>query len=377
MGIYLHLNTPVHRNASSPVRQLASFWSFVERTVSSRVRIDDIPIVPAGTKYTRPEGFTAIRHGAKAQETSQERVGPTTISKPEWLRISFPGGAGYERVRSLVREHALHTVCQEALCPNIAECWSHGTATFMILGAVCTRACRFCAVDTGNPHGWLDPDEPQHTARAVSVMGLRYVVLTSVDRDDLPDGGAAHFAACVRAIRANTPQTKVEALTPDFRGSEKSIAIVIESGVHVYAQNLETVERLTAHVRDPRAGYGQTLNVLAFAKTLRPNLYTKTSLMLGLGETDEDLDDCFRDIRSAGVDILTLGQYLQPTRHHLPVRRYVTPDQFRMYRDRALSYGFLEVVAGPLVRSSYRAERAFARNNAGLSEKEFKPGSDT
>jgi lipoic acid synthetase len=234
------------------------------------------------------------------------------------------------------------------------------------LGAVCTRACRFCAVDTGNPHGWLDPKEPLHTARAVEIMGLRYVVLTSVDRDDLADGGAGHFAECVRAIRATTPDTKVEALTPDFGGSKECVARVIDSGVDVYAQNLETVERLTSRVRDPRAGYGQTLNVLAFAKAYRPDLYTKTSLMVGLGETDEDLEACFRDIRSAGVDILTIGQYLQPTRHHLPVERFVTPDEFRVYREEALRHGFLEVVAGPLVRSSYRAERAFARNNAGL-----------
>lgn len=333
--------------------------------MSERTRIRDIPVVPAGQKYSRPEGFTAIRHGAKAREVS-DLPQQATQRKPPWLRISMSGGADYERVHALVEHHSLHTVCQEALCPNIAECWSRGTATFMILGAVCTRACRFCAVDTGNPRGWLDPEEPAHTARAVEVMGLRYVVLTSVDRDDLPDGGANHFAACVRAIRLRTPETQVEALTPDFRGSEESVAVVLDSGVDVYAQNLETVERLTDRVRDPRAGYRQTLAVLAYAKAHRPDIYTKTSLMLGLGETNEDLEACFRDIRSAGVDILTLGQYLQPTRNHLPVERFVPPEEFRTYRDQALRHGFHEVVAGPLVRSSYRAEQAFARNNVGL-----------
>jgi lipoic acid synthetase len=337
--------------------------------MNDRTRIGDIggvPVIPAGAKYTRPEGFTAIRHGAKARVTDNNEVPHPREPKPAWLRVALPGGPGYDRIHALVSEHGLHTVCQEAMCPNIGECWTHGTATFMILGAVCTRACRFCAVDTGNPHGWLDPEEPLRTARAVEIMGLRYVVLTSVDRDDLIDGGAGHFAECVRAIRANTPDTKVEALTPDFGGSKECVATVIDSGIDVYAQNLETVERLTSHVRDPRAGYGQTLKVLAFAKTYRADLYTKTSLMVGLGETDEDLEACFRDIRSAGVDILTIGQYLQPTRHHLPVERFVTPDEFRVYREEALRHGFLEVVAGPFVRSSYRAERAFARNNAGL-----------
>ena len=342
--------------------------------MSSRNRLGDIPVVPAGAKYLRPEGFTAIRHGAKAHEGGNEAP-RAAQPKPKWLRIPLPGGAGYERIHALVGEHALHTVCQEAMCPNIAECWGQGTATFMILGAVCTRACRFCAVDTGNPHGRLDPEEPAHTARAVEIMGLRYVVLTSVDRDDLADGGAGHFAACVQAIRTRTPGTQVEALTPDFRGAEDCVTTVVESGIDVYAQNLETVERLTARVRDPRAGYGQTLTVLAYAKTRRPDLYTKTSLMLGLGETDEDLETCFRDIRSAGVDILTMGQYLQPTRNHLPVERFVTPDEFRVYREHALAHGFLEVVAGPLVRSSYRAERVFARNNAGLDRTGTDPGS--
>jgi lipoic acid synthetase len=252
------------------------------------------------------------------------------------------------------------------MCPNIGECWNHGTATLMLLGAVCTRSCQFCAVDTGNPGGWLDPDEIENAAATAEFMGLNYVVLTSVDRDDLADGGARHYADCIRAIKARCPGIKVEALTPDFAGRERDIATVVASGVDVFAQNLETVERLTHTVRDPRAGYGQTLDVLRLARRLRPDILTKTSLMLGLGETDAELAQAMDDLRAADVDILTFGQYLRPTRNHLPVQRYVTPEEFDAYRRQGLGRGFLEVVAGPLVRSSYRAERVFDRNNVGL-----------
>jgi len=236
----------------------------------------------------------------------------------------------------------------------------------MLMGAVCTRACRFCSVDTGNPRGWLDPDEPINSARTVQLMRLKYVVLTSVNRDDLPDGGASHFAACVREIKRLCPQTAVEALTPDFQGNHAHVEIVVDSGVDVFAQNVETVRRLTHPVRDPRAGYEQTLDVLAHAKKHRPDVLTKTSLMLGLGETDEEIYEAMRDIRAARVDILTLGQYLRPTPNHLPVERWVTPQEFERYREQALALGFLECVSGPLVRSSYRAERALERNNAGV-----------
>ena len=269
-------------------------------------------------------------------------------------------------MRRTVREQGLSTVCEESHCPNIGECWSHGTATIMLMGSVCTRACRFCSVDTGNPRGLLDADEPRHAAESVRLMGLGYVVLTSVDRDDLPDGGAAHYAACIRAIRATNPATAVEALTPDFRGQSSAVSTVLDAGVTVFAQNLETVERLTHTVRDPRAGYGQTLAVLGHAKRHRPQVLTKSSLMLGLGERDGELRQAMDDLRAAGVDLLTLGQYLQPTRHHLPVRRWVHPDQFALYREWGLARGFVEVAAGPLVRSSYRAERALDRNNLGL-----------
>ena len=253
------------------------------------------------------------------------------------------------------------------MCPNISECWSNGTATFMLMGSVCTRACKFCSVDTGNPKGWLDLDEPMHTAKAVQTMGLKYVVLTSVNRDDLEDGGAEHYAQTVKAIKALNPNTAVEALTPDFKGLSSSIETLVNCGLEVFAQNIETVRRLTHPVRDVRAGYEQTLEVLAESKRINLNVLTKTSLILGLGETDSEIEETMDDLIANKVDILTLGQYLRPTLNHLPVERWVTPEEFNNYRDIGLSKGFLEVVSGPMVRSSYRAERALEKNNAGLS----------
>jgi lipoic acid synthetase len=255
------------------------------------------------------------------------------------------------------------------MCPNIGECWNNGTATIMVMGSVCTRACQFCAVDTGNPRGWLDPEEPANTARSVELMGLDYVVITSVDRDDLADGGAGHYAACVRAIKARTPDTAVEALTPDFQGRLSDVETVVDSGLDVFAQNLETVRRLTHPVRDPRAGYDQTLRVLAHGKAHRPEVLTKTSLMLGLGESDAEIRETLDDLAAIGCDVVTFGQYLRPTVHHLPVERFVTPAEFERYRAWGLERGFLEVVAGPLVRSSYRADRVLEKNNVGLAAK--------
>ena len=319
--------------------------------------------VRSGEKYSTAQGFSAIKDGVKAHGA----VDRTTLrGKPPWLKAPLAAGAAFDAVRGIVREHRLSTVCEEAKCPNIGECWNAGTATLMVMGSVCTRACRFCSVDTGNPHGWLDAEEPENVACSVGLMKLRYVVLTSVDRDDLADGGAAHYAACVRAIKRAHPGTAVEALTPDFQGVLKDVETVIDSGVEVFAQNIETVRRLTHPVRDPRAGYQQTLDVLAHAKRYRPAVLTKTSLMLGLGETDAEILETMDDLREIAVDILTLGQYLRPTAHHLPVERFVTPEQFEQYRLWGLERGFLEVVSGPLVRSSYRAERALERNNAGL-----------
>jgi lipoic acid synthetase len=319
--------------------------------------------VKSGEKYVTPQGFTAIRDGIKA---ASRTAALTPGGKPPWLRARIPTGSGFHSVKAIVQEHRLATVCEEAKCPNIGECWNAGTATLMLMGAVCTRACRFCSVDTGNPRGWLDADEPENAARTVQLMGLSYVVLTSVDRDDLADGGAAHFAATVRAIKRISPHTIVEALTPDFQGVQAHVETVVDSGLAVFAQNVETVRRLTHPVRDPRAGYEQTLAVLAHAKRHRPEVLTKSSLMLGLGETTAELTETFDDLRRARVDLLTLGQYLRPTPNHLAVERFVTPAEFDALRQQALDLGFLECVAGPLVRSSYRAERALARNNAGL-----------
>ncbi len=290
--------------------------------------------------------------------------------KPDWLKVKLPSGGRYQGVKETVKSHRLSTVCEEAMCPNIAECWNAGTATIMLMGSVCTRACRFCAVDTGNPRGRLDPDEPRLAAQSVKLMGLSYIVLTSVDRDDLPDGGASHYAQVVREIKRVCPDTAVEALTPDFAGKHEHVQLVLESGIVVYAQNLETVRRLTHPVRDPRAGYEQTLGVLAYAKESRPDILTKTSLMLGLGERDEEILEAMDDLRAVGVDIVTFGQYLRPTPSHLPVVRYVPPEDFAKYRRWGLEKGFLEVVSGPLVRSSYRAERALEGNNVGLVEAE-------
>jgi lipoic acid synthetase len=319
--------------------------------------------VRSGQKYLTAQGFTAIKDGMKPAGAGDRRG---LAGKPSWLRAKLAVGDGYDFVRRTVREHRLATVCEEAKCPNIGECWNAGTATIMLMGAVCTRACRFCAVDTGNPRGWLDTEEPRHVAESVALMQLKYVVLTSVNRDDLADGGAAHYAACIRAIKQANPATAVEALTPDFQGVLRDVETVIESGPEVFAQNVETVRRLTHPVRDPRAGYEQTLAVLAHAKQHRVGLLTKTSLMLGVGESDEEIGACMDDLRSVGVDILTLGQYLRPTVNHLGVERYVTPEQFEHYRAWGLARGFRECVSGPLVRSSYRAEQALAGNNVGL-----------
>jgi lipoic acid synthetase len=325
---------------------------------------DRIPIVHVGSgeKYLTAQGFKAIKDGIK-----KSSVEAPTLKKPDWLRVRVHGGPKFHEVKSIVHEHRLATVCGVAKCPTMSECWSRGTATIMLMGEVCTRACRFCSVNTGNPKGWLDPEEPANTARSVALMGLKYVVLTSVNRDDLPDGGAGHYAACVQAVREANPDTAVEALTPDFLGDLKAVEVVVDSGLQVFAQNVETVKRLTHPVRDPRAGYQQTLEVLAHAKRHNPAVLTKTSLMLGLGETNAEIEECLDDLRAAQVDIVTFGQYLQPTRNHYPIDRYVTPAEFEAYRELGLSKGFREVVSGVMVRSSYRAEQVLDGNNVGLT----------
>jgi len=331
---------------------------------SSDKRFRGIPIVQSGSKYKTEEGFSAIKNGVKTRRDAGQFM---PGQKPKWLRAKMPSGKGYSTVHRIVKENRLSTVCEESMCPNIGECWNAGTGTIMVMGSVCTRACRFCAVDTGNPKGWLDAEEPANTGRAVRLMGLEYVVITSVDRDDLTDGGAAHYAACVREIKKQNPHTAVEALTPDFNGVLEHVELVVDSGVEVFAQNVETVKRLTHPVRDPRASYEQTINVLRHAKKHRPDVLTKTSLMLGLGERDNEIMQTMDDLREASVDILTLGQYLRPTPNHLAVERYVTPDEFDLYRQEGLDKGFLEVVAGPMIRSSYRAEQVLQKNNVGLA----------
>lgn len=285
--------------------------------------------------------------------------------KPSWLKMQLPGGSEFAQIQSMLRERNLHTVCEEARCPNLGECWGGGTATMMVLGDTCTRGCRFCAVKTGNPQGVVDVDEPRKVGEACALMGLRYVVLTSVDRDDLADGGASHFAACVVESKARVDGILVECLTPDFQGDEAAIATIVESGLDVFAHNLETVRSLTGRVRDKRAGYDLTLDVLRTARRMRPGLVTKSSIMLGLGESEREVDQAFDDLREAGVEILTLGQYLRPTLLHLPVKEFVSPARFEAYRQRALRKGFAYVASGPLVRSSYRAAEFYLESRLG------------
>ena len=316
--------------------------------------------VASGEKFVTPSGIHAIKDGIKTGKSDATR-----LKKPDFLKMRVRHSPKYESVKDIVKQHRLATVCEEAKCPNISECWSAGTATIMLMGDVCTRACRFCSVNTGNPKGWLDHEEPENTAKAVELMGLSYVVLTSVNRDDLPDGGAGHYAQTVREVKRLNPNTGVEALTPDFLGLESAIDTLLDSGLDVFVQNVETVQRLTHPVRDPRAGYRQTLDVLEYAAR-NSDVITKTSLMLGLGETDDELLECMDDLRKASVDVLTLGQYHQPTNNHLPVERFVTPDEFERYRVWGLEKGFKEVVSGVFVRSSYRAERVLEFNNVGL-----------
>ncbi|HCM40093.1 MAG TPA: lipoyl synthase [Bdellovibrionales bacterium] len=283
--------------------------------------------------------------------------------KPEWLKIRPPAGENYGEIKHLLRDGGLHTVCQEAHCPNVAECWAAGTATFMLGGDTCTRACRFCAIKTSRNPPALDTNEPHQIAASIATLKLKYVVLTSVDRDDLPDGGAGHFAATIREIKRLDPKIIVEALVPDFRGDVAAIETVVASRLDVYAHNVETVQRLQYRVRDPRATYTQSLATLraakAYAQTIGHPLFTKSSVMLGLGETAEELSQCFDDLRDYDVDVLTLGQYLRPSLQHLPVERYYSPAEFDELRVVGERKGFAYVASGPMVRSSYRAGEFF------------------
>jgi len=302
------------------------------------------------------ETLVQIRHRPESPDAARQ-------GRPEWLRIRLATPASYHRVRSLVERLNLHTVCQEARCPNIYECWGeHGTATFMILGDICTRRCGFCAVTSGRPQAGVDAGEPQHVAEAVATMGLRHAVITSVDRDDLPDGGARHWARVVEAVHERNPGCAVEVLTPDFRGVPDALDVVLGAAPEVFSHNVETVPRLYRQAR-PGSRYDRSLGLLAEAARRRGDGHyaerfkgrIKTGMMLGLGETPDEVRSTIVDIRDAGVEVLTLGQYLQPTAKHLPVDRWVHPDEFAAYKDFALSLGFDHCEAGPLVRSSYHA----------------------
>jgi lipoic acid synthetase len=314
------------------------------------------------------------------------------MRKPDWLRTAVPSGAGFEATNERLQSYGINTVCSSARCPNLAECWGRGTTTFMILGDTCTRHCRFCAVKTGNPQGAIDETEPQRVAGAVAELGLFYVVLTSVDRDDLQDLGAGAFALTVQAIKelgsgsrgsrgsGSEPEPRnpgtleplsgrpssplVEVLTPDFGGREELVRQVVDAGPDVFGHNVETVERLSPKVRDPRAEYRRSLDVLAAVKRLAPKITTKSGLMVGLGETNDEVRAAFGDLRSAGCDIVTVGQYLQPARRCLPVERYVTPEDFVALEKDALAMGFKGALCGPLVRSSYHAEEVARRPSA-------------
>ena len=289
----------------------------------------------------------------------EDMLGESHLRKPRWLVRPLPGGPNVAQIQGLLREHNLHTVCEEARCPNRGECWSQGEATLMIMGDTCSRGCRFCDVKTGTKKDLLarplDPLEPAKVAHTVKTLRLTYAVLTSVDRDELPDQGAGHWAAVVRTVRQVCPETVVDVLVPDFRGERDLIRTVVEAGPHVLAHNVETVRRLTPKVRDARCGYDQTLDVLRAFKEMAPRTPTKSGVMVGHGETREELLETLRDLRDAGVDFVTIGQYLRPSTWHLEVQEYVHPNDFVALEQAAWAMGFKHVVAGPFVRSSYRA----------------------
>ena len=308
----------------------------------------------------------ALRHSTHETDNSTPRT--PSVSKPmppgrrpDWFHVPAPGGANtkFDELKETVKSLGLHTVCEEAQCPNIGECWNGGTGTIMLLGDTCTRGCKFCAVKTAQAPPPADPFEPFKTAEALSKWDINYVVLTSVDRDDMPDGGAGHFATTVELIKQVRPNLLVECLVSDFAGNLTSVATLAHSGLDVYAHNVETVRRLQPFVRDFRAGYDQSLAVLRHAKAANPRLYTKTSLMLGLGETRAEVLEAMADIRAAGVDVITFGQYLRPTEHHLAVVEYVTPEAFAWFKQQGEEMGFRYVASGPMVRSSYKAGEFF------------------
>ncbi|OQD77176.1 hypothetical protein PENDEC_c003G00328 [Penicillium decumbens] len=378
---------PSVRPAVSSASTISPFFRRTYATTDERSATSD---TPAGTtrrrsttfrdKLNAGPSFSDFVSGGKEEPLDPSEayalktamVGPAGRKKeitrlPSWLKTPIPDSKNYQRLKKDLRGLNLHTVCEEARCPNISDCWGGGdkaaaTATIMLMGDTCTRGCRFCSVKTSRAPPPLDPHEPENTAEAISRWGLGYVVLTSVDRDDLADGGARHFAETVIKIKQKAPSILVECLTGDYRGDLEMAKLVARSGLDVYAHNVETVEALTPFVRDRRATFQQSIRVLAAAKEARPDLITKTSLMLGLGETDEQLWDALRQLRAVNVDVVTFGQYMRPTKRHMAVEEYVTPDRFETWRQRALDMGFLYCASGPLVRSSYKAGEAFIEN---------------
>ncbi len=302
-----------------------------------------------------------------AAEVAAAKATKPKLKKPEWLKVRLPSGPTYEKVKSTLHGLKLATVCEESRCPNIGECWGGGTATVMVMGDTCTRGCRFCNIDTSKNPLPLDPNEPRNLAIAVAELNLKYLVVTSVDRDDVEDGGASHFAECITELLTRSPETILEVLIPDFDGRDECLDLIGKANPAVIAHNVETVERLTPTVRDRRAKYRQSLHVLDYVKKTYPHIHTKSSIMLGHGETHDELVQTFRDLREVGVSVLTLGQYLQPSSWHLEVKEFITPERFAELQKIAEDMGFLYVAAGPLVRSSYKAAELFV---AGLIKQE-------
>ena len=352
----LDTTPPTSSSTSPPTRRPTTF-------------ADKLNAGPSFTDFVSP---SSPLPPSEAYEIRTATVGPAgrkkTITRlPSWLKTPIPTNENYKRLKNDLRGLNLHTVCEEAKCPNISDCWggsskAAATATIMLMGDTCTRGCRFCSVKTSRAPAPLDPHEPENTAEALKRWGLGYVVLTAVDRDDLADGGARHWAESVVKIKQKSPGMLVETLTGDFAGDMEMVRVVVRAGMDVFAHNVETVEELTPYVRDRKATFRQSLEVLRTAKEERPELITKTSIMLGLGETDDQVERALKELRKNEVDVVTFGQYMRPTKRHMAVEEYVTPDKFEMWRQRALDMGFLYCASGPLVRSSYKAGEAFIEN---------------
>ncbi|KAJ0233870.1 Lipoyl synthase [Hirschfeldia incana] len=356
-------------------RRSTSFFNYRVRCLSGDVSSSSFNAVSLSSeKEDSSLKKSLMESGVRKSEPypgGMPKMGPFTgrdpnVKKPAWLRQKAPQGERFQEVKESLTRLKLNTVCEEAQCPNIGECWNGGgdgiaTATIMVLGDTCTRGCRFCAVKTSRNPAPPDPMEPENTAKAITSWGVDYIVITSVDRDDLPDGGSGHFAQTVKAMKRLKPDIMIECLTSDFRGDLEAVDSLVHSGLDVFAHNIESVKRLQRLVRDPRAGFEQSMSVLKHAKVSKPGMITKTSIMLGLGETDEELKETMADLRAIDVDILTLGQYLQPTPLHLTVKEYVTPEKFDFWKTYGESIGFRYVASGPLVRSSYRAGELFVK----------------